>query len=100
MRIKITDPAKDQLKRIYHYFRRRGNGKKGRQVRKDVLAKAKLLKDHPMLGQEEDNLKHLGQGHRYVPIKPFYKMIYRIIKPVIYITDIFDTRQDVDKMKP
>lgn len=100
MKVKITDPAKDQLRRIYHYHRRSGNGKKGRQIRKNVLEKARLLKDFPEMGQEEDNLKHLGLGHRYIPIKPFYKIIYLIIKPIIYITDIFDTRQDPDKMKP
>ena len=100
MKVQITDLAKDQLKRIYHYYRRRGNGKKGRQVRKDVLDKARLLKDNPEMGQEEENLKHLGLGHRYVLVNPFYKIIYLIIEPVIYITDIFDTRQDPDKMKP
>lgn len=47
MKVQITDPAKDQLKRIYHYHRRRGNGKKGREVRKDVLAKAKMLTKYP-----------------------------------------------------
>lgn len=52
------------------------------------------------MGQEEEGLKHLNRGHRYLLIKPFYKLIYLIIKPIIYITDIFDTRQDPDKMKP
>lgn len=43
---------------------------------------------------------HLGLGHRYLPVKPFYKIIYLVIQPFIYITDIFDTRQDPQKMKP
>lgn len=100
MKIKITDPAKDQLRKIYHYHRRKGNGHKGRQIRKDVLEKTKLLREFPKMGQEEDNLKHLDLGHRYVLVEPFYKIIYIIIEPVIYITDIFDTRQDPEKMKP
>jgi len=100
MKVKITDPAKEQLKRIYQYYRRKGNGKKGRQVRKNVLDTAKLLQDNPYLGQEEEHLKHLGRSHRYVPVKPFYKMIYLVLKPIIFITDIFDTRQDPEKMKP
>lgn len=59
-----------------------------------------MLTQYPHLGQEEETLKHLGQGHRYLLVEPFYKIIYLIIKPIIYITDIFDIRQDTDKMKP
>lgn len=82
------------------YYRRKGNGKKGRKIRKDVVEKAMRLKDAPYMGQEEEHLMHLGLGHRYLPVKPFYKIIYLVIQPFIYITDIFDTRQDPQKMKP
>ena len=52
-----------------------------------------------MMGQEEESLVELGQGHRYL-VEEHYKIIYRVIDDVVYITDIFDTRQDPDKMKP
>ena len=100
MKVMITDPAKEELKKIFQYYRRRGLGIKGRRIRREVLEKSKLLQKHPHLGPEEENLKHLEQGHRYMIIKPFYKMIYLVTESVIYITDIFDTRQDPERMKP
>ncbi len=51
------------------------------------------------MGQLEENLEHLEQEHRYVLVKSSYKVIYRIIDQTIYITDVFDTRQDPEKMK-
>ena len=37
-------------------------------------------------------------GHRRL-IESHFKIIYRVIGDCIYITDIFDSRQDADKMK-
>ncbi len=73
--------------------------KKGRRIRARVNKKILLLTEHPLLGQEEESLVELEQGHRYL-VEGYYKIIYRIIDDVAYITDIFDTRQDPDKMKP
>lgn len=56
------------------------------------------LKDFPEMGPIEDNLKHLNLQHRYL-VQGNYKIIYRIKGKVIYVTDIFDTRQDPKKMK-
>lgn len=100
MKVKITDPAKAELKKIYGYHKRRGNGKKGRKIRSEVMEAALMLKQQPFMGQKEENLEHLGLGHRYVLISPHYKVIYRIEGQVIFVTDIFDTRQDLDKMNP
>jgi hypothetical protein len=58
------------------------------------------LEDYPHLGQEEERLKELDQGHRYLLVDKRYKVIYLIVDPFIYITDIFDTRQDPGNMKP
>ncbi|MCO6490021.1 MAG: type II toxin-antitoxin system RelE/ParE family toxin [Phaeodactylibacter sp.] len=95
MKVKITDPAKAELKKIYDYHRRRGNGKKGRRVRREVMEAALILKQQPFMGQKEENLEYLGLGHRYVLVSPHYKVIYRIEGQVIYVTDVFDTRQDL-----
>ena len=50
------------------------------------------------MGQREEYLEHLGQSHRRI-IEGNYKIIYRIDGDMIYVTDIFDTRQDPGKMK-
>ena len=56
------------------------------------------LKQYPQLGRVEEALSHLNQGHRYL-LEGNYKIIYRLINPnILAITDIFDTRQNPDKL--
>ena len=100
MKIRFTAFSRKRLQDIESYHTKKGNKTKGRKITREVKEKAKKLEDFPYMGQEEEGLKDLNRGHRYLLIKPFYKLIYLIIKPIIYITDIFDTRQDQDKMKP
>ena len=61
-------------------------------------AQVSWLKDHPEGGQYESQLEWRGQGHRRVLAGPF-KIVYRISKGVITITDIFDSRRDPKEMK-
>lgn len=68
------------------------------EIRDRVLAKADKLLTNPGLGQKEEYLDHLGLSHRRV-IEGHYKIIYRVEGELIYITDIFDSRQDPAKMK-
>ena len=98
MRVQLTATARKRFREIYDYFKSIGASKKGRKIRAQVNKKILLLSDNPLLGQEEENLAVLEQGHRYL-VEGHYKIIYRIVDDVIYITDIFDTRQDPDKMK-
>ena len=99
MKVQITDPAKEELKKIYNYYRRIGLGKIGRKIRKEVVSRTLVLKQQPNLGQIEENLKELDQGHRYLVVGN-YKVIYKIEGKIIYITDVFDTRQDPSNIKP
>jgi hypothetical protein len=41
---------------------------------------------------------NLEEGNRYI-IRGNYKIIYKIQKKKLFITDIFDTRQDPDSIK-
>lgn len=50
------------------------------------------------MGQKEEYLEHMGQSHRRI-IEGYYKIIYRVEGETIYVTDIFDTRQDPARMK-
>ena len=68
------------------------------EIRDRILDKADTLVSQPFKGQIEPFLSHLGLGHRRL-IESHYKIIYRVIGEYIYITDIFDSRQDPDKMK-
>lgn len=96
MKIKFTANARRRLSQILDYQ----GSKKGRKTTRSIAKGAKKLEDFPHLGQVEEQLKEEGKGHRYLLVGSLYKIIYFIAKPFIYITDIFDTRQDSDKMKP
>lgn len=100
MKVKLTANARRRLQQIRDYHKEQGNAAKGRRIGRKILTESKKLEKHPELGQVETNLETEGKGHRYLLVKPFYKLIYLIIKPVIFITDIFDTRQDPEKMRP
>ena len=100
MKVKFTASSRKRLRYIESYHTKNGNRTKGRKITREVRKKAKKLEEYPYMGQEEEELKEVGLGHRYLLVEPLYKLIYLIIKPIIYITDIFDTRQDPNKMKP
>jgi plasmid stabilization system protein ParE len=67
------------------------------QIRDRILDTADTLLLHPLQGQKEPYLEHLGLDHRRL-IESHYKIIYRVIGEYIYITDIFDSRQDPNQM--
>lgn len=68
------------------------------EIRDEILNAADGLISQPLQGAEEPLLEHLGLSHRRIVVG-HYKIIYRISGSYIYITDIFDSRQDPKKMK-
>ncbi len=68
------------------------------EIQNAILDKADAIIHNVHMGQKEEILEHLGQSHRRVIVNN-YKIIYVIKNDYILITDIFDTRQDPQKMK-
>lgn len=68
------------------------------EIRDKIISKATVLIDYPNMGKKEEYLEHLNLGHRTL-IEGNYKIIYRIQDKTIYVTDIFDTRQNPKKMR-
>lgn len=100
MKVKITGPAVAQLELIDKYYTKEGFVDFGKTLRGEITKAAKLLVINPKIGQIEDNLMHLGQDHRYLVLHSNYKLIYLVQDNILYITDIFDTRQDPSRIKP
>lgn len=69
------------------------------EIRDRFLDKADTLLLDPLKGQMEPYLESIGLEYRRL-IVGHYKIVYRVIEENIYITDIFDSRQDPEKMKP
>jgi toxin ParE1/3/4 len=97
MKVIISRKAQSNLHEIVEYHRQKGYLKFGRKIRARIISKIMRLKDFPKMGQEEENLKELNLGHRYL-IENNYKILYRIIEDKVLVTHIFDTRQDPEKM--
>jgi len=68
------------------------------ETRDKILDIADTLLLQPLKGQTEPFLEHLELGHRRL-VEGHYKIIYKVVDEYIYITDIFDSRQDPDKMR-
>ncbi|MEN9333245.1 MAG: hypothetical protein RLY35_425 [Bacteroidota bacterium] len=93
-----TNFAISELKNIFLYYRMVAGERTAVKIKKSIFAATKPIIKHPLIGAEEENLKDLNQGHRYI-VEGNYKIIYLIIGNEIYITDIFDWRQNPTKMK-
>ena len=69
-----------------------------KKIKKSIFTSTKKLINNPLIGALEENLKDLNQEYRYL-VEGNYKIIYIIINDSVFITDIFDCRQNPEKMK-
>ena len=97
MKLVVTDPAKERLKDIHDYYKHKANLQIADKIKSGIIEKLKFVKEFPLTGQEEEHLIELNLGHRRM-VEGNYKIIYRINQDIIYVTDIFDSRQDPSKM--
>jgi toxin ParE1/3/4 len=93
-----TNFAIAELKNIFLYYRMAASEKTADKIKKSIFAATKTIIRQPLTGAVEENLTGPKQGHRYI-VEGNYKIIYRVIENAIYITDIFDCRQNPTKMK-
>ncbi|MFM7021769.1 MAG: type II toxin-antitoxin system RelE/ParE family toxin [Flavobacteriales bacterium] len=97
MKIVITDWAKANLKDIHNYHKNVASLRTANSIKNKIIAGIKDIPNFINKYQEEENLKKLALGHRRY-ITGNYKIVYRVEKKTIFITDIFDSRQDPKKM--
>ena len=98
MKLIYTEQALFGLEEALEFIAPKVTQEKLLEIRDRILDKVDTLLLHPLQGQKEPYLEHLDLGHRRV-IENHYKIIYRLMDEYVYITDIFDSRQDPDKMK-
>lgn len=63
-----------------------------------VFDRAESLRDFPLSGQVEPILSSRLREYRRLTIS-YYKIIYFVEQEIVFITDIFDSRQDPKKMR-
>ena len=102
MELKIywTDFAKNELKKIYIYYKDIANAKTAKKITINITSKVKILVKQPKIGQYEQFLSKHKENFRYLVSDKNFKIIYwvNIEKGRIEIVDVFDTRQNPSKM--
>lgn len=98
MKLVYTEQALAGLEETLDFIGENVSYAKVIETRDRILDKTDTLIKQPLIGQKELLLEHLGLGHRRL-IEGHIKIVYRIVVETVYITDIFDSRQDPDKMK-
>ncbi len=97
MKVIWSDFAKKMLKEIYTYYQEKATTSVARKIKSAIFKATKQLHKYPHSGSEEEILKDLKQHHRYL-VKGNYKIIYKPVEEGILITDVFDTRQNPNKI--
>ena len=98
MNLIYTEQALNSLEQVLEFIAPEVTQKKLLEIRNRILDRADTLLLQPNQGQKEPYLEHLNLDYRRI-IESHYKIIYRVVGETIYITDVFDSRQDPDKMK-
>lgn len=97
MKIEFTDFAKAELQNIYDYYSSVASDEIALKVIDRILDEVENLERLPNIGSKELLLEELKNNHRYI-VCGNYKIIFHERAKVIYITDIFDCRQNPEKM--
>lgn len=94
-----TDFAKNQLKNIFDYHKEKVSLKIARQIGRQIVEKTNDLRSFPEIGALEGLLRDKPQKFRYI-VSTNYKIIYWINKEKnrIEVVDVFDTRQNPEKI--
>ena len=97
MKVFWTKFALDTLHDIYEFYKNNASVLVANNIKKSILLSTRQLELQPLSGTIEVLLQHLNEGHRYI-IRGNFKIIYKIQSQRIYVTDVFDTRQNPTKL--
>jgi plasmid stabilization system protein ParE len=102
MKFKIiwSDYAATQLDKIFEYYTENASHNVAKNLIQKIIAEPNRLIENPNSSQIEDLLLDRENVYRYLICKN-YKIIYRVDeeKHFIQIADVFDTRQNPQKIK-
>jgi len=87
----------EELKEIFDYYKDIAGISIAQRLRDRIFSSTRQIKSQPNSGQIEPTLSIINEEHRYL-VRGNYKVIYKIVKEGILITDIFDTRQNPKKI--
>ena len=95
-RLKWDKDAKKQMREILAYYKEVANKLVVDKITVKIQHTVSLLPAHPFLGRPEPDIPGT---YRSILAYSHYRIIYRIEGEVIYITGIWDCRQNPTKLK-
>ena len=94
--IKWTATAIQSIEDIYLFLAEK-SPIAAERIAEEIFNRPEQLKKFPESAQQEESLKFLKKGHRYLVISN-YKIIYTRKENIIFIELVFDTQQDPKKL--
>lgn len=96
MEVEITEKAEYRLEDIHEYYSKEVSSEKATEIVNQIIDRALSLETLANRGRIDDDLRALGKDHRYI-LERHYKIIYKVDNQMVYVTDIFSTRQHPEK---
>jgi plasmid stabilization system protein ParE len=97
-KIDWSDDALTHLQELIDYLRDEAGELTVTKITSKITRRIDLLATQPEFGQREPLLE--GKRHEYRRlIEGRYKIIYRVEGDTVYISAIFDTRQNPDRLR-
>jgi plasmid stabilization system protein ParE len=98
MKVVWTKFALNALLEVFTYYKTNVGLAIAINIRNNILSSTRQLQNFPLSCPTEELLEDIGEGHRCL-IRGNYKVIYKIVNEQLFITDVFDTRQNPEKIK-
>jgi plasmid stabilization system protein ParE len=94
-KVVVTHFALHQIKSIYDYYSFNVSVKVAKKLKSQIISSIKTLKQKDVEWQEDEFLNYLNKNHKRL-ICGNYKIIYYYNQNenIVYVTDIFDSRQN------
>jgi len=93
-----TEVSIGQLKDIFDYYSSVASPSVATKLVTGIISHAESLRTNQNIGQAEELLRKRKNKYRYLIFKS-YKIVYWSGDNVIYISAVFDTRQNPGKLK-
>jgi Plasmid stabilization system protein len=98
MKIIWSPRAIKRLDELFEWLREKSD-KSAIAIYNDLFDSVKLLEDFPSLAPIEPILSHLNRTYRSLVIRNNYKVVYYTEGSFIYISTVWDCRQNPKKLK-
>ncbi len=90
--------ALKKLQQVHKFYLKIADKEIADKIVEEIFNTIKTLSHSSFIGQQEPALEKLKKNHRYL-LSHHCKIIYKIDLDTVYITHVFDTRQNPKKLK-